>query len=558
MALSLNVAHLRRYKQIAALLLKYGRSDLVKAISVDGFTLDEPEASPASARDATELATDLEELGPTFVKLGQLLSTRADLLPAPYLEALSRLQDHVAPFPYSEVQSIVGTELGMRLNRAYASFERKPIAAASLAQVHKAKLPNGRVVAVKVQRPDIRERVLEDLELLDQIAAFMDAHTDFGRRYELGPLVAEFRKGLLHELDYRQEARNLIAIDHNLRDYDSIVVPLPVDDHSTARVLTMDFIKGRKVTEITPLAARRMDGPKLADDLFRAYLQQILIDGLVHADPHPGNVFVTTDGRVALVDLGMVVHIPTVMQERLLQLLLAASEGRGDEAATVAIRIGQPKPEFDQTAFRRQITEVVMLSRDNPLEQMQVGKIVLLVARTAGDCGLRVPPELALLGKTLLNLDQVGRALDDRFDPNAAIRRHAAAIMGERMRRSLTPGSLFGTALELKDFVQKLPGRANKILDHIADNDLTLKVDAIDEHLLMEGFQKVANRITTGLVLAALIVGAAMLVRVPSAFTILGYPGLAILLFIAAAGGGISLLFSILLQDRRSARKQTT
>jgi ubiquinone biosynthesis protein len=240
------------------------------------------------------------------------------------------------------------------------------------------------------------------------------------------------------------------------------------------------------------------------------------------------------------------------MQERLLQLLLAVSEGRSDEAGSVALRIGERRPNFDEAEFRRRIAEIVVMSRDASLEQIQVGRLVLHVARVAGECGVRVPAELALLGKTLLNLDQVGRALDESFDPNAALQRHAAAILGQRMRRSLTPGSVYGAALELKDLVTQLPARTNKILGHLADNDLTIRVDAIDEQVLMEAFQKIANRITTGLVLAALIVGAAMLARVESSFRILGYPGIAILLFLAAAGGGVALLVNILLQDRRS------
>jgi ubiquinone biosynthesis protein len=555
--LSLKTEHLKRYRQIAGLLLKYGRSDLVKSFDLEEVTVEEPPLSPHARHDASELASDLERLGPTFVKLGQMLSTRSDLLPVPYLEALGRLQDHVEPFPFADVQKIVSSELGVRISKAYARFDKRPLAAASLAQVHQATLHDGRVVAVKVQRPDIRERILEDLEALDQLAALADAHTEIGRQYQLTMLVEEFRKGLLRELDYRQEARNLLTLDQNLRDFESIVVPLPVDEFSTGRVLTMDYIRGKKVTALSDLALSRVNGARLADDLFRAYLQQILVDGLVHADPHPGNVFLTDDGRIALIDLGMVAHVSPSMQERLLQLLLAVSEGRSDEAASIAMTIGVPRPTFDEVSFRHRIAEVVVMSHDGALDQIQVGRIVLLVARVAGECGIRVPPELALLGKTLLNLDQVGRALDDQFDPNAAMRRHAAAIMGQRMRRSLTPGSLFGAALELKDLVTKLPHRANKILDHLADNDLTVRVDAIDEHTLMEAFQKIANRITTGLVLAALIIGAAMLVRVESSFRILGYPGLAIILFLLAAGGGVALLVNIVLQDRRSSRDAT-
>lgn len=552
--LSLKSESLKRYRQVAALLLKYGRSDLVKSFALDELSLDDLPQSPAARHDAGELAADLERLGPTFIKLGQMLSTRSDLLPVPYLEALGRLQDHVEPFAFADVAKIVTSELGVRIPKAFARFEHRPLAAASLAQVHLATLRDGRVVAVKVQRPEVREQIMEDLEALQQLAALADAHTELGRSYRLGMLVEELRKSLLRELDYRQEARNLVALEQNLRAFESIVVPLPVDEYSTSRVLTMDYIRGQKITALTDLARSRVDGAKLADDLFRAYLQQILVDGLVHADPHPGNVFVTDDGRLALLDLGMVAHVSPAMQERLLQLLLAVSEGRSDEAASIAMSIGDPRPTFDEPAFRHRIADVVVMSHDGALEQIQVGRIVLRVARVAGECGIRVPPELALLGKTLLDLDQIGRTLDERFDPNEAMRRHAGTLLGQRMRRSLTAGSLFGAALELKDLVTKLPHRANQILEHLARNDVTFKVEAIDERLLMEGFQKVANRITTGLVLAALIVGAAMLVRVESPFRILGFPGIAIVLFLLAAGGGVALIVNIVLQDRRNSR----
>jgi ubiquinone biosynthesis protein len=187
-----------------------------------------------------------------------------------------------------------------------------------------------------------------------------------------------------------------------------------------------------------------------------------------------------------------------------------------------------------------------------------VGKIVLLLARMSGDSGIRVPSELMMLGKTLLNLDQVGRALDPAFDPNASIRRNAADLTRHRLRKSLSPGNLLSAAMEVKEFAERLPGRINKILDTVASNGLEVKVDAIDEKALIEGIQKIANRITVGLILAALIVSAAMLMRVETTFRILGYPGLAILFFLAAAGGGVALMLTILLSDRRGAKKAGT
>jgi predicted unusual protein kinase regulating ubiquinone biosynthesis (AarF/ABC1/UbiB family) len=211
---------------------------------------------------------------------------------------------------------------------------------------------------------------------------------------------------------------------------------------------------------------------------------------------------------------------------------------------------------FDEAGFRRKVAEVVAETQGASIEQIQVGRTILLVSRMSAESGIRVPSELTMLGKTLLNLDQVGRTLDPTFDPNASIRRNAAGLTTERLRRSLSAGNFMASLMELRDFAQRLPARVNRILDMVADNKLKVNVDAIDEKLLMEGFQKVANRITTGLVLAALIVGAAMLARVPSSFEILGYPALATLFFLAAAGGGIFLLVDIFMTDYRSGRKK--
>ncbi|MEO5754363.1 MAG: AarF/ABC1/UbiB kinase family protein, partial [Chthoniobacterales bacterium] len=530
--------------------MKYGRSDLVQTTGLSEALEAEQRVPPAEAAKANELASDLEKLGPTFVKLGQLLSTRVELLPAAYLEALARLQDKVEPFSFAEVEKIVSEEIGVRISKAFAEFESEPMAAASLGQVHRATLRDGRPVAVKVQRPHIREQMVEDLEALDEIASFFDAHTEMGRRYEFGQMLEQFRKSLLQELDYRQEAGNLKTIRADLHKFDRIIIPAPIDQYCTSRVLTMEFVPGKKVTDLSPLARMDFDGAALAEELFRAYLEQILVSGFFHADPHPGNVFITSDYRVALLDLGMVGRIMPRLQEDLLQLLMAISEGQGEEAANIAIKIGEKKDAFDSKAFTRRISEIVAQQKTATVEQMQVGRLVLQVTQTSAENGIRVPPELTMLGKTLLNLDQVGRALEPEFDPNASIRRNAAEIMQQRLVKSLSPANLFSGVLELKDLVQRLPARLNKILDAISNNELKVTVDAIDERTLIDGFQKVANRITVGLILASLIVGAALLMRVDTTFRIWGYPGLAIIFFLAAAGGGIALLINIIFYDK--------
>jgi predicted unusual protein kinase regulating ubiquinone biosynthesis (AarF/ABC1/UbiB family) len=555
MGISVKAEHLKRYRDIAALFMKYGRSELVKNAGLEELVAVEPVATPDESQLAEQLAADLEKMGPTFIKIGQLLSTRADLLPLAYMEALARLQDKVGPFPFMEVEKIVSAELGVRLSKAFAEFEQEPVAAASLGQVHRAALRDGRLVAVKVQRPAIREHILKDLEALAEIAAFADQHTEMGRRFSFVTILEEFRKALLRELDYRLEARNMEILAANLRAFDRIVVPLPVEDYTTSRVLTSDYIRGEKITRLNPLVRTEIDGEALAEQLFRAYLQQILVDGFVHADPHPGNVFLTEDDRVALIDLGMVARLSPGMQEKLLRLLLAMSEGRAEDAATVAISMGEETPAFDEAGFRRAVAELVAQNIGATVAQMQVGREMLMLARTCGERGIRVPGELTMLGKTLLNLDLVGRTLDPDFDPNAAIRRNAAEMTRLRVRKSLSPGNLIAGMMELKDFAEHLPRRINTILDRVASNSLEVKVDALDEKMLLEGFIKVANRITMGLILAALIVGAALLMRVETSFRLLGYPGLAILCFLFAAAGGAALVLNMLWADHKHRQR---
>jgi ubiquinone biosynthesis protein len=549
MGISLKPVHLKRYKDIARLLMKYGRSDVVKRAGLEEIFSDEETVDTGSVEEARNFAEDLEALGPTFIKLGQVLSTRSDLLPPPYLESLSRLQDKIEPFDFKEVEDIVSSELGARLSKAFAEFSREPIAAASLGQVHRAELRDGRQVAVKVQRPNIRERIRDDLDALDEIATFLESHTEAGQRFELTGMLDQFRATLARELDYRKEAANLTILADNLTEFEHIVIPRAIEDYTTSRVLTMEFIHGRKVTELSPLRRMEIDGALLADQLFRAYLKQILVDGIFHADPHPGNVFLTDDGRIALIDLGMVAQLAPDMQLALLRMILAIADGRGEDAGEIAIHLGRELPDFNEREFRRAAANLVAEYKHTAAEQIEAGRVMLALTSAAGTHGLVVPAEFAMLGKTLLSLDSVGRTLDPAFDPNEAINRHAAETMRNRMLKSLSPANLFSTVLETSEFVQHLPRRMNKVLDTISDNRLELKVNAFDEVRLMEGLQKIANRITLGLVVAALIVGAAMLMRVETRFRILGYPGLAMLFFIIATGVGLVLVYNIMFTD---------
>ena len=558
MKLSLKPHHFKRYKDIALLLLKYGRVDLARELEAEGIS-DDKQLLPVKPGGPApeELADDLEKMGPTFIKLGQMLSGRSDLLPEAYLKGLSRLQDKVKPFPYAEVEQIIASELGVRISKAFSYFEEHHLAAASLGQVHRAALRDGRPVVVKVQRPDIRKQIAEDFEVLEEIATFFDEHTEVGRKYQFAKILAEFKTTLMQELDYQREAANLCTLAENLKEFPRIHVPLPVPDYSTRNVLTMDFIRGTKITGLSPLTRLDLDGDGLAEELFQAYLKQVLVDGFFHADPHPGNIFLTDDGRVALLDLGMVGRILPGMQDNLLRLLLAVSEANGDEAAKIVLRISETTEDLDGHEFHKKVGLLVAEQNNKTLEQHDVGTALLSIGRIAAENGLHAPSELTILGKTLMQLDQVGKILSPNFNPNVSTRRNVAKIMTRHMFKSASPGKLFGSFLEMKDFVGGLPERVNKLLDAAANAELQLNVKTPDAHHLLNGFEKIANRITTGVILAALIIGASLLMQINTTrFHIFGYPGFAMLCFLAAIGGSGWLILTILIKDYKDKRKR--
>ncbi|HEY0035090.1 MAG TPA: AarF/ABC1/UbiB kinase family protein [Longimicrobium sp.] len=558
MGISLRPEHLKRYRDMARLAMKYGRSDLVRQAGLEDALegTDEVLQSTDAPGLADELADDLERMGPTYVKLGQLLSTRPDLVPPAYIDALTRLQDRLEPFPAEDAERIVAEELGVRVSKAFLEFESEPLAAASLGQVHRAKLRDGRTVAVKVQRPGVREQLVRDMDAIEDVVEFMDRHTKAGRQYEFGRTFEELRKSLMAELDYRREARNASTLDENLAEFQRIIVPRPVEDYTTSRVLTMEFIRGRKITSISPLARLELDGDVLAEELFRAYLKQILVDGFFHADPHPGNVFLTDDRRIALLDVGMVGRIGPDLQQHLLRMLLAIADGQGAEAARATIQAGDVRSGYREDIFTADVkTLVADFATARNAENIQVGRVMLEVTRSAAENGIRLPVELTMLGRALLALDQVGRTLDPKFDPNAAIQRNASDLMRRRMMKNVSPSRMFSNMLEMNELVQKLPGRVNRALEAITEDGIEVRVRVPEEKWLLQGMQKISNRIAVSLVASALIVSAAMMMRVETRYQILGYPGVAMILFMGAAALGLLLVFDILVSDVRQRRR---
>ncbi len=547
--------HLKRRLEIARLLWKYGRGDIVQLMDVNEAALREEMDDTVDAGDKPErLARDLEAMGPAFIKLGQLLSTRSDLLSPPYIEALARLQDNVAPIPFADIERVVEEELGVRISKGFGSFDSNPLGSASLAQVHRATLRDDREVVVKVQRPGVRERVLDDLEVLEGMVDLVANHSELGRKFAVAEMFREFKVTMVRELDFRRELRNLKRTRVDLSEYPLLIVPEPIESYSSSRVLTMEYIKGRTVRALPPLFRLEFDGEEVATQLIKGYLDQILVHGFFSADPHPGNLLVTDDGRLGLIDLGMAAYLAPHTQQQFLQLLLAIGDGKTEAVADIVVAMGERLDDFNADGFERAMAELVLPHRDSSLTELNLGRMVMEMTRAAGEHGLRPAPEITMLGKTLLNLDEATATLAPNLDPVAVVKEHTGELMRGHLRRSISGGSLVGAALDATDFLQRLPGRLNSFADQVGSGGFEIRLKAFDEEKMMSGMQKIANRITVGLIVAALIVGAALLTTVQTDFEIFGYPGLAIVLFMLAAATGFFLVADILLTDRRRSR----
>ena len=310
----------------------------------------------------------------------------------------------------------------------------------------------------------------------------------------------------------------------------------------------MEFIDGKKVTDLGPLARLELDGAPLADQLFKAYLDQVLVQGVFHADPHPGNVLVTPDGRLALLDIGMIARLAPAVRDKLVKLFLALADARPEEVTRIAVTLGEKLPEFDEPVFGRAVADLVGRSADASLSELDIGALVLQLTRKAGEAGLRMDPELVMLGKTLLNLDQVAATLDPTFEPREALQRHMADLMKSSMRT--TPAAVMASLLEAKEFVEELPGRVNRAFDAVGQGNFELRIKAFDEDQFLRGLHKLANVLAAAMVLASMILASALLAK-PSGSGASLENHVALTVFIVAVVVSLGMLARIALQSRK-------
>ncbi len=535
------------YLKLSKYLLKY--SDFSSGMQdVESSSLGK---STSRTEDAKNFVKDIESLGPTFIKLGQVLSTRKEILPIEFTSELCKLHSDVDPIDYSIIEEIVENELGAKIKSVFHSFEKEPLAAASLGQVHRAVLKSGQQVVVKIQRPNIYKKIKEDLELIYSVVGYLEKFSETVRRFNPKSMIEEFERTLLQELDYNEEAHNLEVISANLTKFKKIVFPKVYESYTTHKILTMDFIDGRKFSNISNIAMTELNGKEIAHDVFEAYLKQIFVDGFFHSDPHLGNLLFVEPDSIGILDLGMVTKLGPELRSELLSLIVAISEGRGYEASEIAYRLVYPIESVteDMDFFKKSLSRMVKDEHGRSVERIKAGTILFEVCKIASSAGLYFPPELSSIARTLMYLEELGSILDPSFDPNEAVRDQSIKLLKDNFKSDLSLSDVFLSSVEAKRIVEKIPSNLNKILEDLANKKFKIKVDAIDEDKVMVGIQKIANRITSGLILAALIIGAAMLMNIKTNFILFGYPGFAIILFLIATFGSLILLVNIFFRD---------
>jgi predicted unusual protein kinase regulating ubiquinone biosynthesis (AarF/ABC1/UbiB family) len=507
--------HPERYLEIFRVFRKYQLHHIIAELGMSHHHDDEELAelpSPNGLHDDDEnhgvqLASALEELGPCFIKLGQLLSTRPDLLPADYIHALSRLQDTIQPVPAQRIIQIVQSELHKPIHELFQSFDQQPLATASMAQVHRAVLPDGSEVAVKVQRPGVRQRIEIDLEVLREIAQFASQHTSLGSRYGLVQMVHELEMSLNQEMDFRLEAENTRRIGRQIAGFTRLCTPTVYGEYTSPRVLTLSFLSGRHLADVTPAELSQHDPKAIAADLLSAYMKQIAIDGIFHCDPHPGNILLTQDGKLALMDFGMVGRFDAGQKDNMILFLLAFSERLGERVAETYLDMIQQPDDLDQHGFTQDICGLVSRYHDMSGGRLGLGSALLDLTRLAYQNRVPVPTSMTLLGKTMLNLDGAIGVLSPELDPVELIRNYMLDVMLKRVSDQLSPGRVFAWVLDMKHLFENAPRRTNTILSKLADDRLTVRLDM--EHLeeTTQSLSRAANRLAFGVLAGSLLIG---------------------------------------------------
>ncbi len=485
------------------------------------------------------------ELGPTFIKVGQLFSTRADIFPSEYVEELSKLQDRVPAFDFEQVAAIIKEDLGKPVEQVFQSFDPTPLAAASLGQVHKAQLQNGETVVVKVQRPGLKKLFTIDLAILKRIARYFQNHPRWGKGRDWVGIYDECCRILWEEADYLNEGRNADTFRRNFQNYDRVRVPRVFWRYTSLRVLTLEYLPGIKVSHHEALEAAGIDRSMIARLGAETYLQQLLYDGFFHADPHPGNLAVSTQGQLIFYDFGMMGRIKSNVRENLMETLFGIAEKNGDRVLNSLIELGALAPVGDTSAVRRSIQYMLDHFMDEPFEEQSVAEISDDLYEIAYNNPFRFPATFTFVMRAFSTLEGVGKTLDPEFNFMAVAQPYAMELMNSN---GYDNGQTFldeigRQAAQVSSTALGLPRRLEETIDKLERGDLRLRVRSIESDRLLRRMSTVQLGTNYTLLIVAFTISATILV-VNELIT------LAVIMALAAGASALALMRLLKRLDR--------
>ncbi|HWQ96099.1 MAG TPA: AarF/ABC1/UbiB kinase family protein [Candidatus Methylomirabilis sp.] len=547
--------YVRRYHQIVDTLVKHGFGYFVDRFGLRNFrSFREKLFGPKPLKEqmlafseAKRLRLALEELGPTFIKFGQILSTRTDLIPGVYIRELEQLQDRVVPFDYSDAKKVIEKELGKKIEDIFSTFNREQIASASIGQVYRATLSEGEEVAVKVMRPGIEDIIEIDLAIMMNMARFVEKHIKESKFFNLVGFVDEFSRIIRLETDYLHEAQNADRFYSNFQGSSIVKIPKMYWEYTTKHVICQEFSEGIRITDIKQLEVAGLDKKKISTDLANAYLKMVFEDNFFHADPHPGNILVSREGKIIFLDFGMAGHIDPLLRENLENLMIAIQLNDIDILVEALSELGLiTDVGIEEQALNSKLEELLnkyySLSSKfiNPAAFLK--DIIDIFARSRG----RIPTNLMLLSKTLMIRDEISRRLDPEHNFGEMTRPYVQKMYEDRKKVSHIIRNAERTAMDFGKLMKYFPRRVNHILTKAEKGTLKLELETLGLEGLIEEMDVTSNRLSFSMIIAALIIGSSLIIQTRMSPSLFGVPLLGIVGFLIAGFLGIGLLISII------------
>lgn len=546
--------NIKRLRKILRVLAKHGYGYLVDKLNAEQRAVGRllVSFSPVRKRrflhmvEPVRLRTALEELGPTFIKFGQVLSTRPDLLPPEFCRELERLQDSVAGCAYCDMEGVVEAELKRPIRELFAEFSAEPMAAASLAQVHRARLKDGRRVIVKVQRPGIEGVVAGDLEILAFLAAKAEQYVEESRAYNPTGMVRELRKSLARELDFNLEASNAQRFREMFADDTTVHVPEIHLELSGARVLTMEEIQGIKISDVRALEKAGLDRRVIAANGANAYLKQIFGKGFFHADPHPGNLFVLPGNRVVFLDFGMTGRLHPHVKSQIIKILMGIIQGDMAMMSEAATALGTTDERTDFRSLELELADFVDRNYVSSLKDIRVGENFAQLVNILTSNRVKLAPELFLLARTLMTIEGVGKRLDPEFNLIELLEPFIKELLRERHSPRKIAKDVLKFGSWLYNFIIALPRDMREIVTKVKQGKLRIEFEHKGLEELIAELDRVSNRIAFSLIIAALIVGSSIIMHADKGWKLFGHPLLGVLGYLLAGLLGLWLAWSII------------